>query len=88
MRPSAALSVMLVGSMLGAALTTDAVPRYGPKETKRWTEKFTTAACTWSSTGRNDFFILEPGDQAIFEGREGKDRVRVESTVLNETRQV
>ncbi len=55
---------------------------------KRWTERFELAACTWSSTGRNDFFILEPGYQQIFEGREGKDSLRLQITVLDQTREV
>jgi hypothetical protein len=59
-----------------------------PKETKRWTDKFGTPACTWSSTGKNDFFILEPGDQSIFDGREGKLSVHLVITVLNDTKQI
>lgn len=58
------------------------------QETKRFTDKFNLAPCTWSSTGRNDFFILEPGYQEVLEGRDGKDAVRLEITVLNETRKV
>jgi len=56
------------------------------KESKQWTERFDTSACRWSSTGRNDFFILEPGYRQVLDGREGKDRTHLEITVLNETK--
>ena len=59
-----------------------------PGESKLWTDRFDTSACRWSSTGRNDFFILEPGDQAVFEGREGRDAVTLVITVLSDTRRV
>ena len=59
-----------------------------PSESKRWTDAFDTSACRWSSTGRNNFFILEPGDQAVFESREGTDAVRLVITVLSDTKSV
>lgn len=57
-------------------------------ESKRWTDKFDLAACAWSSTGRNDFFVLEPGYQQVLENRDGKDSTRLEITVLDQTRKV
>ncbi len=79
---------LIVGSVI--AVCGSQAPRRAtaPGETKRWTDEFDTSACQWSSAGRNDFFILEPGDQAVFEGREGKDAVRLVITVLNDTRKV
>ena len=59
-----------------------------PAESKRWTDQFDTSACQWSSTGRNDYFILEPGDQAVFEGRDGRDAVKLVITVTNDIRRV
>lgn len=58
------------------------------KEALRWTDNFQSPACVWSSTGHNDFFILEPGDQATFEGREGKREVKLVITVLNDTKKI
>jgi hypothetical protein len=55
---------------------------------KQWTEKFNLASCDWASTGRNDFFILEPGYQQVFEGREGNEPMRLQITVLNETKKI
>ena len=57
-------------------------------DSRKWTENFNLPACNWSSTGRNDFFILEPGYQQILEHGRGKDAMRLEITVLDETRTV
>lgn len=57
-------------------------------QSKRWTEKFDLGACSWSSTGKNDFFVLEPGYQQVLESREGRDSTRLEITVLNQTKKV
>ena len=62
--------------------------RAAPAESKLWTDTFDTSACTWSATGRNDFFILEPGDQGVFDSREGKDAVRLVITVSSDTKRV
>jgi len=53
-----------------------------------WKDNFDLSACTWSSTGKNDFFILEPGYKQILEGKEDDKPVRLEITVLNETMKV
>ncbi|MEA2733662.1 MAG: hypothetical protein QOE14_113 [Humisphaera sp.] len=42
----------------------------------------------FASTGRNDFFILEPGYQLILEGTDNGKPARLVITVLNETRKV
>ncbi len=55
---------------------------------ERWTDQFNLPGCAWSSKGKNDFFILEPGYQQILEGHEGKDSIRLEITVLDQTRKV
>lgn len=55
---------------------------------KAWTEKFDVSGCVWSSTGRNDFFVLEPGYQQVLEGYEGNEFTRLEITVLNETKKI
>jgi hypothetical protein len=52
----------------------------GTNEDKKWTDSFDQENCTFSSTGRNRFFILEPGYQLVLESSEEK----VVITVLNE----
>jgi hypothetical protein len=61
---------------------------FGAPPDKRWTQNFNLPACTWSSTGQSDFFVLQPGYEQVFEGHEGKDFMRLRITVLNETRKV
>ena len=39
-------------------------------------------------TGRNRYFILEPGYQLVLEGKEGDENVRLEVIVLDETRKI
>jgi hypothetical protein len=50
-----------------------------------WTEDFDIEGCQFSSTGRNRFFILEPGYQLHFSGYDQEDTVELVITVLNET---
>lgn len=80
-------------ALLAAALLAGVVPvrhahAAAPGESKRWSDHFNTPACVWSSTGHNDFFVLEPGDQATFEGRDGKKAVTLVITVLKETKKI
>jgi len=53
-------------------------------ESRKWTDSFDIENCTFSSTGRNRFFILEPGYQLVMESSEEK----VVITVLNETQKI
>ena len=45
---------------------------------------FSVKASDWSSVGRNDYFILEPGHQDVYRGEDGELII----TVLKETRMV
>jgi hypothetical protein len=58
------------------------------KESAAWTEVFSLEKCSFSSTGRNDYFILEPGYKLTLEGVEDKDTIRLEVTVLDQTRMI
>lgn len=49
-----------------------------------WQASFDLAACEFSTTGRNRYFVMEPGYQLVLES----DDTRVEVTVLDETRTV
>ena len=53
-----------------------------------YTESFRAKDCTFSSTGRNPFFILEPNYQLVLAGGEGGEAAQVTITVLNETGEV
>lgn len=51
-----------------------------------FTESFFEDSCTFLTTGRNPYFILEPGYFLDLRGMDGSDSVRLVITVLPETR--
>ena len=50
-----------------------------------FTEEFAIDRCTFSTTGGNAFFSLDPGHRLVLEGEEDDEMIRVEIDVLNET---
>lgn len=48
----------------------------------------TPDSCHFSTSGKNDFFILEPGYKLELAGVDGRDSIKLFITVLNETKQV
>ena len=44
--------------------------------------------CNFASTGKNDYFILEPGYQVILEGEEDGEKLQLIMSVMNETKMV
>lgn len=69
------------------AVSSPASPRAAsmpPQGSSDWTSSFGVEAGELVSTGRNPFFVLEPGYQLTLE--DGKDRLVI--TVLNDTRTV
>ncbi len=77
-----ALLVSAGVAALAGALT------FGGGEKHAFTEDFFIEQCTFSSTGGNTYFILEPGYQIVLEGVEDKEEVRAEITVLEDTETV
>jgi hypothetical protein len=59
-----------------------------PDSDKSWEPTLAPLVEAMSPTGRNRFFILEPGYQLVFQGREGGRTVDLVITVLNETKRV
>lgn len=53
-----------------------------------FTDSFMIEQCRFSDAGSNPFFVLQPGYKLTLEGDEGKVRVRLIITVLDETRVV
>jgi len=51
-------------------------------------ESFNLDECTLTTTGRNNYFILEPGYQLTLVGADNKATVTLVITVLNETKKV
>src|ERR671911_390071 len=52
-----------------------------------WMTSFDLENCNFASTGKNSYFILEPGYQVILEGEEDGKKLQLVMTVLNETKE-
>jgi len=76
-----ATAVMLVVLCVTGCMST---PTSSPPDDSSWQEDFRISKCDLVPTGRNDYFILEPGFQLVLEGTIEK----VAITVLDETRKV
>lgn len=73
------------GDILEAGNDTEQAESEGENE---YTSSFRAEDCTFTSTGRNPFFILEPNYQLVLSGGDAGDVAQVMITVLNETRDV
>jgi hypothetical protein len=60
-----------------------------PPGESTWQEEFGLSDCSLAPTGRNGYFVLEPGSRLVLEGKSllGQDETLV-ITVLDETREV
>ncbi len=83
MKKSTYLSTALV-----VLATIVAVPSGLLADKAEFTDSFRLDECTFKTRGSNPYFILEPGYKLILEGEDGKEFVRLEITVLNETEMV
>ena len=57
-------------------------------ETEVFQDSFDLESRDFASTGRNKYFILEPGYQLVLEGKEGEHSVQLVITVLSETKKI
>jgi len=57
---------------------------WGQTKKSEWQDEFALSSCNLTTTGRNPYFVLEPGFQLILEGRDTKLQI----TVLGETRMI
>jgi hypothetical protein len=58
------------------------------KPAKKFTDRFNLDSCSFATTGRNQFFILEPGYQLTLEGKEDNKATKLVITVLDETKKI
>ncbi|MFH1742774.1 MAG: hypothetical protein ABIH23_27530 [bacterium] len=58
------------------------------EQESNFTEYFMLETCEFSNTGRNPYFILEPGYRLVFEGEEDGEEILLTITVLDETEMV
>jgi hypothetical protein len=88
MKSTTILSSVLTVGLLAVWLVTPGVAKDEPKPAANWTETLVPTDEKLLSAGRNEYFILEPGYQLTFEGKEGGQKVDLVVTVLNETKKV
>lgn len=72
------MSAVFVGGLLALGSTSSA-------QESGFTEDFRIEECEFTSTGRNPYFILEPGYRLVLEGEEDGEAVVLTITVLDET---
>ena len=81
--------IILAGSSLALLIGVVALRAADDNEAKvSWTERFSIDEGELTHTGRNPYFVLEPGYQLAFEGKEKGKPVALTITVLDETKQV
>jgi hypothetical protein len=51
-----------------------------------WMTSFDLEKCDFTSTGKNSYFILEPGYQVVLEGEEDGEKLQLVMSVMNETK--
>lgn len=83
----------VVALLAGICANNSAIPSLQAAEAKKpagrgWTETLVPTNEPFSSTGRNRYWILEPGYQLVLEGKDGGAAVRLTITVLDETKRV
>jgi len=71
--------------LLAVLATVLAIPNQLFADKPEFTDEFSLDECSFKSSGRNPYFILEPGYLLILEGEEDEEFVRLEITVLDET---
>lgn len=64
------------------------IPSAISADNREFTDSFMIEECNFTPRGRNPYFILEPGYQLILEGEENKQFVRLQITVLHETKTI
>lgn len=68
------------GNITGSEVETEKGPA--------WVDSFSVDERNFSSVGKNEYFILEPGYQLALAGEEDGEKVELTITVLNETKKV
>jgi hypothetical protein len=57
-------------------------------EEEEFTDEFFIERCTFATTGRNPYFVLDPGFQLVFAGEEDGEELDLVITVLDDTEEV
>jgi hypothetical protein len=71
-----------------AARLSEPQARSAPGAAQAYTQRFAVEKADLGPTGRNPYFVLEPGYQLVLAGKEDGARVELVITVLDEIREV
>ena len=86
------LSIAMVAIMTTVAMTISYnqtnIANAQKEDEPNFIDTFDLGACTWSSTGGNPYFILDPGYQLELQGKEGRTVVHLTITVLDQTKTI
>jgi hypothetical protein len=88
MKTKTLILAMLTAGLPAVWLVAPAAARDEPKAAAKWTETLVPTDERCLNTGSNGYFILEPGYQLTFAGREGGQKMDLVVTVLDETKVV
>lgn len=83
------MAAVLVAVIFAGAAVLRAEPAKSGSLQRPYTTSFRLADCTFLPRGDdNPYFILDPGHQLLLEGAEGKEEVRLQITVLDDTQDI
>jgi len=88
MQKRVALSLGIAMIFIGCSPRLPGIHRGKQSERNGWTAVFDFDKADFTATGRNAYFILEPGYRSVFQGTERGKSVRLTITVLNDTEQI
>ncbi len=77
-----------IASLLLVAAALAPTTNFAKEKKESWKDNLTPPDEKFSSTGRNTYFILEPGYQLVLEGEEDGKKTVLTITVLNETKKI
>lgn len=76
-------TILLMGGLMAVSVVAwPGNAAAGKNKKKEFTQSFDLSACTFSNTGRNTYFVLDPGYRLVLKGSEGKHDLEVRMTVL------
>lgn len=80
---------MVVAAVLGAARALTAQDSVGEKKPEQaWTEQFGEDDADLGPTGKNPYWVLEPGYEVVLAGKDKGRAVKLVISVLDETRKI
>jgi hypothetical protein len=84
--PAGAAALIAAAALIWNAPIAGADP--SDSQSRAFTQDFRLESCTFSASGGNPYFVLEPGHQLILAGVENKEELELVITVLRDTKAI